>query len=148
MKCEKAIEKYLSLDNNKSMPLSLMIHLFACKQCRKEIEDLRSIFTTLQNPPYAISLENKIMQQIMLQKSYYQKVSNFNWVAAGLIIVLSIGVISYSDTLQWLSLHFGNKILVPLYLVMGCIVSGYIGSYVATHLKKLEAIAHSIKSLL
>lgn len=148
MKCEKAIDKYLSLDNNQSMPLSLMIHLFTCKQCKKEIEDLRTTFATLQNPPYAISLENKIMQQIMLQKSYYQKVSNFNWVAVGLIIVLSIGVISYSDTLQWLSLHFGNKILVPLYLVMGCIVSGYIGSYVATHLKKLEAIAHSIKSLL
>ncbi len=148
MRCEKAIEKYLSLDNNQSMPLSLMFHLFTCKQCKKEIEDLRTTFTALRNPPYTILLGNEIMQQIMLHKAYYQTVSNFNWIAAGLIIILSIGSISYSDTLQWLSQYFGNKILVPLYLVMGCIISGFIGSYVATHLKKLEAIAHSIMSLL
>ncbi len=148
MKCEKAIEKYLSLDNNQSIPLSLLIHLFVCKQCKQEIEKLQNTFATIKFPPYAISLENKIMQQIKIQKAYYQTVSNFNWVATGLIIVFSFGSLSYSDTLQWLSQHFGNKILVPLYLVMGCIISGYIGSYVATHLKKLEAIAHSIKSLL
>ncbi|MEJ5363211.1 MAG: hypothetical protein WBK20_09275 [Spirochaetota bacterium] len=148
MKCNKAIEKYLRLDNNHSMPLLLMIHLFTCKQCKKEIEDLRTTFTILKNPPYTISLEKQIMQQITLHQAYYQKVSNFNWIAAGLIILLSIGSISYSETLLWLSQHFGNKILVPLYLVMGCIISGYIGSYVAAHLKKLEAIVHSIKSLL
>ncbi len=148
MRCDKAIEKYLSLDNNQSMPLSLLIHIFVCKQCNKEIQQLHNTFSELQKPPYAISLESKIMAQIMLHKSYYQRVSSFNWVAAGIIIVLSIVSLSYSDTLQWLSLHFGNKLLVPLYLVMGCIVSGYIGSYVATHLKKLQAIAHNIKSLL
>lgn len=148
MKCEKAIEQYLKLDNKQPLPITLVFHLRVCKKCKQEILELSKAFTTLQKPPYTISLEDTIMPLIMANKRYYQKVSNSNWIAAGLIIVLSIVSISYSDTLQWLTEHFGNKIQVPLYLVLGCIISGYIGSYVASHMKKLEAIAQNIKSLL
>lgn len=148
MKCEKAIEKYLTLDNKQSMPLTLVFHLLVCKKCKQEFLELSRAFSTLQKPPYAISLEDTIMPLIMTNKRHYQKVSNFNWIAAGLIIVLSIVSISYSDTLRWLTEHFGNQIQVPIYLVLGCIISGYIGSFVASHMKKLGAIAQNIKSLL
>ncbi len=148
MKCEHAMKKFLELDNNGTLPLTLQIHLLTCKDCRDEVKKLQSAYLSLKdNPPYITSLTDTIMAQISLQKQYYQKVSNFNWLAAGFIIFLSIGLISYSDTFEWLSMHFGTKITIPIYLVLGCIISGYIGSYVASHMKKLVAIAHSIKSL-
>jgi phosphotransferase system glucose/maltose/N-acetylglucosamine-specific IIC component len=148
MKCEKAIEKYLTLDNKQSMPLTLRIHLLLCKQCKHEIDQLRIAISSLQMPPYTVSLEDYIMAQIANQRSYHQSVSDINWIASGIIIILSIGGISYSDALHWLTEHFGNQIQVPIYLVLGCIISGYIGSYVASHMKKLGAIAQNIKSLL
>ncbi len=148
MKCEKAIEQYLKLDNKQTLPLTLVFHLLVCNNCKHEILELSRTFTALQIPPYTISHEDTIMSLIMTNKRYHKKVSDFNWIAAGLTIVLSIVSISYSDTLQWLTQHFGNQIQVPLYLVLGFIISGYIGSYVASHMKKLEAIAQNIKSLL
>ncbi|MCX8125197.1 MAG: hypothetical protein N3F66_13700 [Spirochaetes bacterium] len=149
MKCEKAIEKYLMLDNNKPIPLSVQIHCILCSKCRNEINNLSKAFSLLKNfAPYTINLDNVIMSKIYSQKQYYNKVSNLNWIAVGSVIFLSTGLISYSDALKWLTLHFGTSIVIPLYLVLGCVVSGYIGSYVATHMKKLRAIAQNIKSLL
>ena len=149
MKCEHAIKKFLEHDdNNRTLPLTLLIHLLTCKNCRDEVKTLQSAYSSLRdNPPYTISLTDTIMSQISLQNHYYQKVSDFSWLTAGFIIFISIGLISYSDTFQWLSMHFGTKITIPIYLVLGCIISGYIGSYVASHMKKLGSIAQSIKSL-
>ena len=147
MKCEKAIAIYLQLDNNQPLPLLLKLHMMTCKQCTKEIKILQKAYSSLQ-PPFNLPLKNSIMSQVMIQKPYRQTVSDFNWVVTGTVIFASIGLISYSDALHWMNYHFGNKILVPIYLVMGFVIAGYIGSYVATHLKKLQAIAQSIKSLL
>lgn len=147
MKCEKAIAVYLQLDNKQPLPLLLQLHLMTCKQCAKEIKVLQNAYSSLQ-PPFNVSLEYTIMTKIMMQKPYRQTISDFNWLATGAVIFASIGLVSYSDALLWMNYHFGNKILVPVYLVMSFVIAGYIGSYVATHLKKLQAIAHNIKSLL
>lgn len=147
MKCENAIAIYLQLDNKQPLPLLLQLHLMTCKQCAKEIKVLQKVFSSLQ-PPFNVPLTNSIMSQVLMQKPYRQTVSHFNWVATGTVIFASIALVSYSNALFWMSYHFGKKILLPLYLVMGFVIAGYIGSYVATHLNKLKAKAHSIKSLL
>lgn len=146
MKCEKAIAIYLQLDNKQPLPLLLRLHLMTCKQCAKEIKVFQKAYSSLQ-PPFNVPLTNSIMLQVFMQKPYRQTVSHLNWVATGAVIFASTALVSYSDALFWMSYHFGNKILVPLYLVMGFVIAGYIGSYVATHLNKLQAIAQSIKSL-
>ncbi|HOM87057.1 MAG TPA: hypothetical protein PLH80_01620 [Spirochaetota bacterium] len=150
MKCKKAIETFLMLDNNEFIPLLLKFHIAHCKQCYNEISQLQKAFTSMQTSSSSpsIHLEDIIMSQVMLQKRYDYTISHLNWITTGLIIFIGIATISYSDALKWMTYHFGIQLVLPLYLVLGCIIAAYISSYVATHLKKLQAIAHSIKSLL
>jgi len=150
MKCKKAIETFLMLDNNEFIPLLLKFHIAHCKQCHNEISQLQKAFTSMQTSSSSpsIHLEDIIMAQVMLQKRYHYTISHLNWITTGLIIFIGIATISYSDALKWMTYHFGIQLVLPLYLVLGCIIAAYISSYVATHLKKLQAIAHSIKSLL
>ncbi len=150
MKCKKAIDTFLMLDNAESIPLLLKFHIVHCQQCHNEINQLQKAFTLMQSSSSlpSIHLEDAIMAQVMLQKRYHHTISHLNWIASGLIIFTGIATISYSDALKWMTYHFGIQLVLPLYLVLGCIIAAYISSYVATHLNKLQAIAHSIKSLL
>ncbi len=150
MKCKKAIDTFLMLDNAESIPLLLKFHIVHCQQCHNEINQLQKAFTLMQSSSSSpsIHLEDAIMAQVMMQKRYHHTISHLNWIASGLIIFTGIATISYSDALKWMTYHFGIQLVLPLYLVMGCIIAAYISSYVATHLNKLQAIAHSIKSLL
>lgn len=149
MKCEKAIDRYLQLDQDNPVPLSLKMHFLVCRQCSKETQMLRNAYSALQKQgPFKPAMEDAIMAQIALQERYSRSVSDFNWAAAGIIIACSIVSISYSDALQWLYAYFGTKIIIPLYLVMGILIAGYISSYVASHLNRLQKIAQNLKSLL
>jgi predicted anti-sigma-YlaC factor YlaD len=129
MKCSKAVEDYLKLENNSHTPFILKLHLMFCRECRNEVIRLKKILNMLKadsvyTSPYDIGVS--VMDIIRKESIYAAKtISGFKWVAIGLIIFFSILLINFSDSFLWLKNEFGSDYTIPMSIVMGFIFSAY-----------------------
>ena len=129
MKCNKAVEDYLKLENNSHIPFFLKIHILLCRECRGEVQRLRKVFKMLKDDsvykaPYNFSAS--VMDIIRSESVYVVKtISGFKWVTIGLIIFFSILLINFSDSFLWLKNEFGSDYTIPLSIVMGFIFTAY-----------------------
>jgi membrane-bound acyltransferase YfiQ involved in biofilm formation len=129
MKCSKAVEDYLKLDNNSHTPFVLKLHLMFCKECRNEVIRLKKVFYILKEDavyksPYDI--RTSVMDIIRSESVYAVKtISAFKWVTIGSIIFFSILLINFSDSFLWLKNEFGSDYTIPMSIVMGFIFSAY-----------------------
>ncbi|MDY6934446.1 MAG: hypothetical protein SVZ03_09525 [Spirochaetota bacterium] len=143
--CDKIITRFLEMEDYRVIPLNIRVHMLFCNRCRVEVYMLKDALDEIRefNPfPLRKDLTDEIMQKILLTETPYKKeISTFNWVTAGLIIFLSIFLISYSEPMIWLKNQFGNNFEVPLSIVLGLIISIYSIVFIGTHLEKLK---HSI----
>ena len=142
MKCEKAVEKFLNLDNGEPTPFSIRFHVFWCRRCRREIFGLRRAFESVKGgAPFKApaNFADVVMTRIeLLEIDYSRNVSNVKWLLGGLVIFASIFTISFSDWTDWVISH-GNPIFgLAIYIVMGVCLTIYSVSYIATHLDALR----------
>ncbi len=129
MKCSKAVEDYLKLENNSHTPFILKLHLMFCRECREEAVRLKKVFNLLKNDsvyksPYDI--KTSVMDIIRSESVYVVKtISGLKWVTIGSIIFFSILLINFSDSFLWLKIEFGSDYTIPMSIVMGFVFSAY-----------------------
>ena len=129
MKCNKAVEDYLKLENNFHIPFILKLHLMLCRECRSEVVRLRKVFKMLKDDsayksPY--NIRSSVMDIIRSESIYAVKtISAFKWVMIGLIIFFSILLINFSDSFLWLKNEFGSDYTIPMSIVMGFVFTAY-----------------------
>ena len=138
MKCDKAIETYLKLDNGKSLPVTLRVHLFRCSTCKKFTNTYKDFLLQLRKDKYFetnIDFSDEIMNKIQSLNipEPQTKVSDFKWIIAGLFIIAGFIAIPFSKYFQTLIEHFGADFELPLSIVMGCAVTIYLIIFVMTH---------------
>ena len=68
------------------------------------------------------------------------RISNFKWIAVGLVILVSMFLAPYSDSMIWLNNQFGGQFEIPFNIVMGIIITVYASLFVGTHLDSLKRL--------
>lgn len=151
MKCDKIITRYLELDDYTILPLLIRVHLLFCKKCQEELFIFEEVLAELkQFDPFLMSedLTDQTMHKIKLKHIPHERlISNFNWLSAGLIILASLILISYSESLIWLKGHLGKNLEVPLNIVLGIIITVYFTLFIITHQKKFKKGLEIIKRI-
>ena len=90
-----------------------------------------------------IDISNSIMEKISeLHIIHEQNVSSVKWLTVGSIILASIFLLPFSESLSWLRIHFAGNLEIPLSIVLGLVISIYAIIYIATHLDELKHLMH------
>ena len=142
MKCKTVIKKFLELDAGKKIPFSIRIHMKSCSRCQQEILRLDRVFQSLRMS-FQFEIPNEVDDKIMtsigqMPKKSPIRISPLNWIFVGILICGSILAIPCSDAHLWLEMHFGSLLDVPIYLIMGFLVSFYAGLITAVHIENVK----------
>lgn len=139
MRCDTFTEKYLALDNRRKPGLLMRLHALRCPRCRDEARNLEVIFCRAADAGPDLmprDLASSIMLTVRREGvPYGRKVSFFNWISAEVIIVLSIVLVQFSDSLPLLKEHYGRELELPLYLIMGVLITIFSASLVNSQMK-------------
>lgn len=146
------MEQFLALDNGKSIPLNIRIHILFCSQCRIEIFNLKKNIDSLQGDSLhqtPFDLTESIMKNIeLLEISYEHNISIVRWVTVGLIILLSMFLIPFNTPLSWARDQFGGTLEIPLSIIMGLAITVYAIVFIGTHTKELSRITQWVEKKL
>lgn len=150
MKCEKAIASFLNQDDSRYPAFLIRLHIAFCSKCRKEISALQNIFVYARtSSPFIMpgDLSASIMRSIIKSDIVYKKdISSGKWLFTGAVIFASIFLVSYSDSFIWLKWHFGSGLEIPLYIVLGFIITIYFALYIGSHLDSLKKFVKLIEN--
>ncbi|MBN2401617.1 MAG: hypothetical protein JXN64_04385 [Spirochaetes bacterium] len=150
MKCEKVINDFLNQDDSRYPAFLIRLHIAFCSRCRKEVSILQKIFVyarTSSSFKMPDDLSNPIMRRIFKSDVIYEKnISSSKWLLSGIVIFLSIFLVSYSDSFIWLRSHFGSLLEIPLYIVMGFIITLYAAMYIGTHIDDMRKFVKFIEN--
>ena len=139
MKCNIFAEKYLALDNRRKPGLFMRLHSLRCPRCRDEARNMEVIFSRASSAePDLMPRDLSLSIMLTVRREgvpYGRKVSFYNWISAEIIIVLSIVLVQFSDSLTWLKDHYGRDLELPLYLVMGVLITIFSASLVNSQMK-------------
>ena len=137
MNCKYYIDFYLKHDR---MPFLARLHTIRCKKCKDEISMFEKKLSSCSNiMPYEmkVDMSNPIMKNIALMLPHdHPSVSALKWIISGVILVGSIFVMSFDNSIRWISDNFGDNFDIPMTIVMGCGISVYITFFAASHLKQ------------
>ncbi len=149
MKCEKAVNRFLELDQNERMPPALRLHLAFCKKCRGEVAALSKAFRSLSDMPESAmprDVSESVMRMIRLSSTTYgRRMSLFNWMSGELLIIASLVLFQFSDPLLWLKGYFGGSLEVPLNIVLGLVFTVYSSVFIGTHLDAFKGFVGRIQ---
>lgn len=144
MKCEKAIHEFLEQEDCLYVPFGTRLHSLLCGECRKEIVNLRKEFLEAKNMrQFAMpaDLGDQIMKKIAESGIVHERnVASSKWLVTGVIIFISIFLISYSDSFIWLKKIFGRELEIPLNLVLGVIITLYAASFIGSHIDDVKKV--------
>ena len=142
MKCEQAMEQYLRADNDAYLPLALRIHLRMCGKCRKEAAAMRWALEMLRKEELHSAygdISGSVMDAVRNSgNSYGRTMPLRNWVSGEVIIIASIFLVQFSDDRHWLNSFFGSNLEVPLYIVLGVLVTVYSALFVVSRLEEFK----------
>lgn len=130
MKCDRAVEKFMELDDYRNIPFLLRLHIMMCRKCRGEVAALTAaldIFAAespfMADRVLSFSIINKIERESL---SHGRKVSGAKWVLSGTVIFFSILLINFSESFIWLEEQFGSQYTLPLSIVLGLVLTAYL----------------------
>lgn len=144
MSYEKMIKRYLEMDNNAHMPITVRVYMLLFKKFREEVLQIQSVLASLRNEE-AFDLTEDLSEEIIekikrLESIYGHSVSTVRWILAGVVIWFSIVLITFSNSFSELTEYFGAHLLVPVNIVLGVGISVYAASYIATHIEELKKL--------
>lgn len=129
MKCNRAVEEYIKLEDYSQMPFIMRIHLLFCAECRTEIDRLQKLFAKIGNDSLyraPLNFSTSVMDVIRRESVYKgRSVSGFKWVTIGSVIFSSIVLLNFSESFLWLRSNFGSGYTLPLSIVMGFVITAY-----------------------
>lgn len=142
MKCESFMRSYVSLDNGERPSLSLRLHLRSCARCRREAALMEWELSSLRRDetlPDAPDRTREIMARISAgDVTYGRSVPLYNWVSGEVIIIVSIVLARFSDSLVWMNAYFGMNLEVPFNIVLGILLTVYSSVFIGTHMKEIK----------
>lgn len=95
-KCNKIIERFLQLDKNQRLPLSITLHILSCKSCKNKIRMMSLAEEAIKEPiSIEVPITDNSIEQIMqkISPETYNKItknpiSMTNWIISGIITIL------------------------------------------------------------
>ena len=148
MNCEKTQQRFLEMDNRSIIPVSVQFHMLFCTKCRRDITVLNDQFRSLRNEA-PFDMDRDRVEEIMLSVFHSavrhdQHVSGFQWSAVGLIILVSLFLIPFSNSFGWLRNFFGPGLEIPLSIVLGMVFSAYALAGIFSNLEELKKFVHNL----
>jgi hypothetical protein len=144
MKCEKFMRKFMTMDDYRSMGLSMRLHMFICRSCSKEARELSGAMRRLQQgAPFRMksSISGQVMSVILDREAFSEnRITWTNWISIGSLIFLSILLINFSDSFIWLKAVFGADLTVPVSVVLGSIFSLYAMIVTAVNYESMKSV--------
>lgn len=144
MNCKQVQEIFLEMDNDSRVPLAVHFHTFFCPRCRRDIALLAARFDSLrEEAPYPMDRDlcEKVMKDVFTSDvSYEHEVSLTQWGVVGLIILMSLFLIPFSDSFGWLRGHFGRGLELPVSIVLGLAMTIFALVGVFSHMEGLKKL--------
>jgi len=142
MNCEKTQQRFFEMDNRSIIPVSVQFHMLFCPKCRRDIIFLNEKFRSLRDETQ-YDMDRDRVEEIMLSVfhsgvRHYQHVSGFQWSAVGLIILVSLFLIPFSNSFGWLRNFFGPGLEIPVSIVLGLVFSAYALAGIFSNLEELK----------
>jgi len=164
MKCEKAFDRYLSLDKNQAVPLRVSLHLLCCPVCRTAVRTLTRAERALARPlaplltsPLASAnaqaasggnsaeiIDRSVrlaFERIQAAGFAYppveavaRRVSMSRWLLVGVLMAGGFVVIPFSMIGEWTRSVYGLAFSLPFYLVSGLAVTVYSGLFIGSNI--------------
>lgn len=144
MRCETVIKKFFELDAHQRLSMSIRLHLLFCRRCRSEIARIQKFLQSLHDT-FPFDMPEDISQRIMDEINatgitYHRYVSTWHWTVVSFLMLAGVLLMSYSEATSWLESYFGSMLAVPLHLVMGLLLSSYIGVFIGINLQNVKEI--------
>lgn len=148
MKCTGIVDRFLELEDNLSIPFSIRLHIVICRRCRREIFTLRDAFKSFRNTA-AFDMTGEVSDLVMWrikesEMHYGNSISSLKWLMVGSVILASIFLIPFSNSLLWLKVYFGRDLMIPLNIVMGLVISVYSVLVIGAHTNELKTFMNSL----
>lgn len=151
MNCESAFDRYLELDKNERVPLSVTAHLFFCPECRTAVRNLTRAERLLAGPlavrpaagslPAADPVVAAALARISASGISYvpesdqeRHVSMNRWLVTGIAMIACFAVIPFTMIGEWSGTTFGNSFLVPFFIMCGVAVTVYCGLFIGSNI--------------
>lgn len=148
MNCEKIQRRFLEMDNRSRIPLAVQAHMLYCSRCRRDINMLAETFASLRSEaPFVMDRDlcEKIMIDVFLSKTGYEHhVTGFQWGAVGSIILVSLFLIPFSNSFEWLRAYFGAGLELPVSIVLGLAFSVFALAGIFSNLDDLKKFVNSL----
>ena len=149
MNCENALETIYETDEPPfTRRFFLALHILLCGRCARHLERREAARAFLRSAfPPAPDLSGLIMNRIYREAEDLDGypafelaggVSTRGWVAAGLILLGSMGVLFFGSDFTRIALEEGSSFLLPLGIMIGVMITGYGALFIGSHLKELS----------
>jgi hypothetical protein len=135
MTCNNCMEHYLMLDNGENFPLNVRIHISRCPSCMDEIRAMESARTDMRESLAECdrNLAPLVMQRIRTVAPEEQTISVSRWIFVGLTLLMSVALIPFGNSFNWLTTSYGDNLDIPLFLVLSIALALYCMVFIATH---------------
>ncbi len=150
MNCEKAIDRYLSLDKGEWVPPGVSVHLIFCPVCRTLVRKMAEAERLASRPlavrpaaavPVADPVLAAALARIEAAGFRYpavnprdKHVSLSRWLVAGVALAIGFTAVPFSFIGKWSESNFGLAYTVPFYLLCGLAVTAYCGMFIGTNI--------------
>ncbi len=141
MKCEEVMQRIMETDNDRKLSGRLLAHINGCDSCREEYRRLTEaeLLLSSSNSPYRPELTDAVMQRIAEEEPAAFSYSDGpmpvrNWLIAGIILLSSFVLVTFSDSFIWLRQVMGGLVEIPLSLILGIAASLFWMMFIGTHL--------------
>ncbi len=173
-KCEKYFDRFLSLDKNEIIPLSVSIHLLLCAKCRTAVRSMSIAEDLLQqNMNETVWSQNDgLIQKTEKKDSPRQKikdpvveaalaqianaglvypqepvtgrVSLGKWTLGGIILILCLTFFPFTSLGKWAEEVLGKRFSISFYILTGTAVAVYTSFFIGSN---IDFFVKKIKSL-
>lgn len=151
MNCQKAFDRYLSLDKYEHVPLAVTVHLLFCPVCRTSVRRLtlaEKVLAAPLAPAQADVLpqsDDPVVQAALARISSSgiawvapepvdRHVSMFRWLVSGFILAGGFSVLPFTSVGEWSRAAFGPSFIVPFSILCGVAVTGWCGVFVGSNI--------------
>ncbi len=136
MTCEQFNRELDAMDNGDPSP-AMNRHVLECAACGRLYSSMRSALAVYRLPLALCSrdLGPRIAAMLPFMQKPKRVMALRNWLAAGLVLMVSVAFIPFLEAFKMLNDVYGNGFLIPLGIVTGIAVSLYLIIFIATHVE-------------
>lgn len=140
MTCDRFRTLMDGLDNE-ALPMDLAMHARACPSCAREAAAFKAAMSLYRMPDLASSTDivPRVTALLPFSPAPRRTMSMRNWLAAGLVLVVSLTSVPLMGEFASLKAAYGSGFTFPLSLALGSFVTLYAGVFVMSHLDEFSA---------